>query len=167
MLYRLSQVWRMKTRHLEVEEQAWVQSHLAPAQLALFLAQQPGDQVHAYTVARTLADQQYPTNPVIIAALLHDCGKAPGISLFYRTLVVLLKKTAPHLLYRLRPTETGWLAPLARAWYHPELGAALAEAVNCSPDVVTIIRYHQRRSGAPPGELKTWIKALRKVDDMN
>ncbi len=157
----------MKTRRLEVEEQTWVQNHLTPAQFALFMAQQPGDRVHAYTVARALAERQYPADPVLIAALLHDCGKAPGIPLFYRTLVVLLKKTAPHVLNTLRPAETGWRAPLARAWYHPLLGAALAEAVGCSPEVVTMIRYHQRRSGAPPGALKTWIKALRQIDDVS
>jgi hypothetical protein len=167
MLYRVRQVWQMKTRRLQPEERGWVQRRLTPAQYALFLAQQPGDQVHAYTVTRTLADHQYPDEPLIIAALLHDCGKAPGVSLFHRTLIVLLKRFAPDVLYRLRPTEAGWTAPLARAWYHPALGAGLAEAVHCSPDVVAIIRYHQHRSAPVNEAQKVWIKALQQVDDVS
>jgi hypothetical protein len=167
MLYRISQVWRMKTRRLQPEEQRWVQQHLTPAQFALFLSQQLGDQVHAYTVAHTLATQQYPDEPLIIAALLHDCGKAPGVSLFHRTLVVLLKRFAPHVLHRLQPTQSGWRAPLARAWYHPQLGAALAEAVNCSPDVVTIIRYHQHQPAPVGVALGEMIRVLQAVDDVN
>jgi len=167
MFYRISQVWRIKTRRFQPEEQAWVQQRLTPAQFALFLCQQLGDQVHAYTVAHTLAAQQYPTEPLIIAALLHDCGKAPGVSLFHRTLIVLVKRIAPQILYRLRPTQTGWRAPLARAWYHPHLGAALAEAVNCSSDVVTIIRYHQHRSAPVGARLQTLIAVLQAVDDVN
>jgi hypothetical protein len=167
MLYRVRQVWQMKTRRLQLEERGWVQHRLTPAQYALFLAQQPGDQVHAYTVARALSDQQQHDEPLIIAALLHDCGKAPGVSLFHRTLIVLLKRFAPDMLYRLRPTTAGWMAPLARAWYHPSLGAGLAEAVNCSPDVVTIIRYHQHRSAPVSAQQKAWITALQQVDDVS
>lgn len=157
----------MKSRRLQPEERGWVQARLTPAQFALFLAQQPGDQVHAYIVAATLAAQGYANEPMVIAALLHDCGKAPGISLFHRTLVVLLKRLAPHFLYRLQPYQTGWMAPLARAWYHPQLGAALAEAVDCSPAVVLVIRYHQQRNAPVDGELQALIGALQAVDDVN
>lgn len=167
MLYRVWQVWRIKTRRLQPEERGWVQRRLTPAQFALFLAQQEGDQVHAYTVARTLADQEHPDEPLIIAALLHDCGKSPGVSLFHRTLIVLLKQFHPASLYRLRTTESGWLAPLARAWHHPDLGAGLAEAVDCSPDVVTIIRYHQHRTAPVTDTQKVWIEALQQVDDVS
>jgi hypothetical protein len=167
MLYRISQVWRLKTRHLQPEERTWVERRLTSAQLALFLSQERGDQVHAYTVAHTLAAQQVADEPLIIAALLHDCGKAPGVSLFHRTLVVLLKRFAPHMLYQLTPNQGGWRAPLARAWYHPQLGAGLAEAVCCSADVVTIIRYHQHRNAPVEERLRALITTLQIVDDQN
>jgi hypothetical protein len=167
MLYRVWQVWRIKTRRLNAEERAWVRKRLTPAQHALFRVQEPGDQVHAHRVAVALAEQGSPDEALVVAALLHDCGKAPGVSLFHRTLIVLLKRVAPRLLRRIGPAQGGFLAPNPRAWHHPELGGALAEAVNCSPDVVAIIRYHQRRNPPVSPPLQAAIRRLQAVDDVN
>lgn len=165
MWYRLWQVWRLQTRHLTADQRRWVQARLTPAQFALFSVQQRGDQFHAYIVAHTLHQRGYADTPLLVAALLHDCGKAPGVSLFYRTLLFILKRRAPHRLTQLRPTADGWLMPLARAWHHPELGAGLAAAVNSDPDVVTLIYYHQHRTPPLPEPLAALHRALQTVDD--
>lgn len=163
--YRLRQVWNLFNRRPGEADRAWVRARLSPAQQALFFAQEPGDQAHAITVARTLLAQGHADERLLRAALLHDAGKAPGISLPYRTAVILLKKIAPAWLASLSPTRAGWLAPLARAWHHPALGAALAAAAGCDPDTVALIAHHQHRDPDLPADLRSLLSALQAVDD--
>ncbi len=163
--YRVTQVWHWLRRRPSAEEAAWARGRLSPAQQALFFAQQAGDQAHAIHVARTLAAQGHADERLLQAALLHDIGKAPGVSLFHRTLVVLLKRGAPRLLARLAPDAQGWLAPLARAYHHPALGAELARRAGSHPDTVRLIAHHQERAPALPPALQGWLAALQAVDD--
>ncbi len=165
--YRVQQVWLFLRRRLSEEDMAWVQERLTPAQQALFFAQQSGDQAHAVTVARTLQAQGYHDERLLVAALLHDAGKAPGVSIAYRTAMVLIKKIAPDWLAALSPHTAGWLAPLARAYHHPSLGADLAEQANSHPDTVALIRYHQERESKLSDELQGLLRALQVVDDAN
>lgn len=163
--YRLRQVWNLFHRRLTEEEAAWVRARLTPAQQALFFAQESGDQAHALTVARTLHAQGHRDERLMQAALLHDTGKAPGVSLPYRTAVVLLKRLAPDWLSALSPHRADGLAPLARAWHHPALGADLARRAASPPDVVALIAHHQARPAPLPDELQPLLAALQAVDD--
>jgi hypothetical protein len=163
--YRVQQVWHFLNRQPSEEDQAWVRSQLSPAQQALFFAQQPGDQAHAITVARSLIAEGYDDGRLTQAALLHDAGKAPGVALTYRTALVLLKKLHPGWLERLDPHRADWLAPLARATHHPALGAAYARAAGSDPAVVTLIHHHQDRAIHLGSELQPLLEALQRVDD--
>lgn len=163
--YRVRQVWNLFHRRLIEEEVAWVQAWLSPAQQALFFAQEPGDQAHALTVARTLHAQGHRDARLMQAALLHDTGKAPGVSLPYRTAIVLLKRVARDWLSSLSPNRADWLAPLARAWHHPALGADLARRATSHPDVIALIAHHQSRSAPLADELQPLLAALQAVDD--
>jgi hypothetical protein len=163
--YRVEQVWRFLSRRPQAEDVAWVRRTLAPAQQALFFSQQPGDQAHAIRVARALIAEGHHDERLIRAALLHDVGKAPGVPMPYRVAVVLLKRVAPARLDRLSPRAAGWLAPLARAHHHPKLGASLARAARCHPDVATLIEHHQDHDAKLPGDLNALLAALQAVDD--
>lgn len=163
--YRLRQVWHLLRRAPQPEELAWMRTLLTPPQQALFLAQQPGDQAHALVVARSLQQAGQAEPRLLRAALLHDVGKAPGIPLAYRTLLVLLKRVAPGWLRQLSATEHGWLAPLARAVHHPELGAELVERAGSEAEVVALVRYHQNAQPPLPPELLALLRALQQVDD--
>lgn len=165
--YRLQQVWNLFHRSPTDEARAWARAQLTAAQQALFFAQEPADQAHAIVVARALVAQGKTDPRLIRAALLHDAGKAPGISLPYRTAVILLKKVAPGWLSALSPDRRDWLAPLARAWHHPAIGAELAERAGCDPDTVALIAQHQRRDPDLPDELCPLHAALQVVDDAN
>ncbi len=163
--YRVRQVWHLLHRAPSAEELGWLREQLTPAQQALFLEQQPGDQAHALTVARTLLAQGHTDERLLQAALLHDVGKAPGVPLFFRTLLVLLKKLAPSWLARLAPDTEGWLAPLARSYHHPARGAERARRAGSAPEVVALIAQHQEREPTLPPALLPLLRALQQVDD--
>ncbi|MDQ4077056.1 MAG: HD domain-containing protein [Chloroflexota bacterium] len=165
--YRVKQVWRFIRRTLTEEDVEWVKERLIQQQQALFFAQQASDQAHAVTVARTLEAQGHKDERLVRAALLHDVGKAPGVSLPYRTVLVLLNKFAPGTLSTLSPHTDGWLAPLARAYHHPALGADLARRAGSHPDVVALIEHHQCRNQALKPELQEMLRALQRVDNAN
>ncbi len=165
--YRIQQVWHFLRRRPSKQDLAWVSTLLTATQQPLFFAQQTGDQAHAITVARTLQQQGYDDERLLVAALLHDAGKAPGVSIPHRTAMVLIKKMAPGWLDTLSPHTTGWLAPLARAYHHPEIGANLAQQATCHPDTVALIRHHQEHESELREELQEWLKALQQVDDAN
>ena len=164
--YRVQQVWdRYRGAPLDYDARAWVEGALTPAQRSVFYAQERADQHHAYTVARTLHDQGQRDPRLLQAALLHDCGKAPGVSLPFRTLYVLASRFAPSWLEPLSPHESGWRAPLARAIHHPRLGAELAARAGSSPDVVRLIAEHQEDRPDLPDELEPLHRALKRIDE--
>lgn len=165
--YRVQQVWRFFRRQPSQEDITWLQCYLTAEQQALFFKQQRGDQAHVITVARTLYAQGHHDERLLSAALLHDVGKAPGVSLFWRTILVLGKKLTPSLLASLPSQPQGWLAPLIRAYHHPTLGANMAQDAACHPDTISLIRYHQEAETDLSEELETMLKALQKVDDAN
>lgn len=165
--YRVRQVWNFLQRSLSAEDEAWVRARLSAPQQALFFAQQEGDQAHALRVARTLVAAGQADARLLQAALLHDAGKAPGVSLAWRTLLVLIKRFRPALLARLPAEPRGWLAPLARAHHHPQLGADLARRAGSHPDVVALIAQHQAHEPALPDTLRPLLAALQAIDDAN
>jgi hypothetical protein len=165
--YRVEQVWNFLRRKPAPGDVDWVRSQLSPPEQAIFLAQQEGDQAHAIIVARALIEQGHKDERLTRAALLHDAGKAPGVALPYRIAAYVLKKVAPRWLESLSPYSYGWAAPLARFVHHPELGAELARAAGCEPDVVTLIRYHQHPATELGGELSEMLAVLQVTDDQS
>lgn len=163
--YRVAQVWRLLRRRPSDEEAAWVRARLTRPEQALFFAQESGDQAHAIEVARRLEAQGGVDEILVRAALLHDVGKAPGVALPYRVLLVLLERLAPGRLRALSPDRHGLLAPLARAAHHPEIGARYAAAAGCAPEVVALIRHHQRRRPPLEAPLAARLARLQAVDD--
>ncbi|MGH2541905.1 MAG: HDIG domain-containing metalloprotein [Ardenticatenaceae bacterium] len=163
--YRVEQVWRWLHTHPSGEDIAWVRERLPAPQQAIFFAQQVGDQAHAVTVARALEAAGWADERLVQAALLHDVGKAPGVSLPFRTALVLLNRFRPSLLDKLSPDMHGWLAPLARAHHHAALGAELARRAGSHPYVVSLIANHQRPASELSAELREMLQALKAVDN--
>ncbi len=98
---------------------------------------------------------------MLAAALLHDVGKAQGrVPFWTRPAIVLGKAFAPALLSRLivplasldAPSVPRWRRALAHAWWHAEVGAALAEEAGLSARAILYIRTHHQPDG-PAAEL--------------
>lgn len=123
---------------------------LTPAQLALFDAMHVADRRHGLDVAALLRDQGTTEPDLLVAGLLHDCGKG-NAGLVARVLVSLEQA---HLGWPARIADV--LPPLARTLQrlrdHAELSAGLAAGAGCSERTVELIRWQDDPRDPVAGE---------------
>ena len=156
-------------------EYATVDTHLSPAQAALFRRMDRPDQRHCLDVFYSLHRMGYREDSLLEAALLHDVGKsvrAGGthaghtrggrLTVWHRVAVVLMQQLAPRRLSSLASDGQSWKAPFAVHVRHAETSAQRAAEVGCSPTVVALIREHH----APDPE-NDLLAALQWADDQN
>lgn len=165
--YRVQQAVKYVVDRPAPADRELVASLLSPALMHLFQSMSPGDRAHAIRVCRALQDRDITDRTLLRAALLHDVGKAEGVSLPHRVAYTLLKRLAPGLLARLcAQPASGWRQPLVKLHRHPEIGARLAADAGASPDVVALIRAHQDGNDVP-AHLTTALGHLQRADDLN
>jgi len=164
--YRIGQFWRALTAQIAPAERAWLAGWLTPAGLALFQALPRQDQRHSLDVARALSYAGHADPDLLAAALLHDCAKAgAGLTVWHRTLIVLLKACRPQWLERCGQAPSGWRRPFWVHVRHAELGAARVEAA-CYPELaVWLIRHHHTpAAGLSAGGRRDLLGALQRED---
>ena len=115
-------------------------SWLTPAQMNLFDSMHHADQRHGLDVVAALrADGQ--TDPdLLLAGLLHDCGKGRGLHVWHRVAWSLSErygKRVERLFLRL-PTFRAAFAVIAA---HAARSAELALAAGCSDITADLIRH--------------------------
>lgn len=142
---------------------------LPAAAYRLFREMSAGDRAHALCVLSYLRDQAPQVGEVLTqAALLHDVGKAcAAISLFHRSIIVMLEQTDPQRLEALAqaaPSKPGY--PYYVHLHHAEMGARKCAQAGCSPAVVALVRYHESDpSDLEDPELHQALIRLQKADD--
>ncbi len=176
--YRSSQFFKAVGARVSPDDRTLVESVLTtPAQQALFDRMPVADQRHAVALLRTLRAGGHDHPALMQAALLHDVAKSgAGITVFHRVVVVLL--------HAFRPTWLAWLArdaedlprrgfglwrqPLGRYLAHPAIGAGWAEAADCLPMAVSLIRRHQSPVSASSDTLEDHLlRLLQAADDQD
>lgn len=165
MFYRLKQFWRALFPVVRPSELTWAGKILPPEALSLFLRQARAEQRHALDVALylrrwrpLLSPAEYET--LLIAALLHDCGKSlQKLRLWQRVAIVLVQRLPARLAAQ--AASVSWLAgPLALAEKHPQWGGQLARSIHLSPAVCRLIATHHQ----PEDRLG---RLLRTADEAN
>ena len=135
-LYRGRQVWQALRPRIEPGELSIVDQTLSPSLRQLFDRMERRDQRHALEVTQRLSSEGTSDNDLIIAALLHDCGKG-GVPVWIRIAKVL----APGWVRRMaREGGDDWRAAAFRLVHHAELGARAAEEAGASSLTVALIR---------------------------
>ncbi len=125
---------------------------LRPAEWALVARLAPGDRAHLLDTRRRLEWAGCDDPDLLLAALLHDVGKADErarVLLGHRVAAVLLGRAAPGLLARLAaPSRWRLRHGLYLAVAHPRLGADLARRAGCPERVCWLIAHHHDRPAA-------------------
>jgi len=145
---------RQTRRHLFATvhpgERSAVSAWLAPAQLALFDAMHVADRRHGLDVVAALRAGGTAEPEVLLAGLLHDCGKG-NAGLVSRVLVSLEQA---HLGWPAR--IAGAVPPLRRTLQrlrdHADLSAELAADAGCSERTVELIRWQDAPRDPEAGE---------------
>jgi hypothetical protein len=141
-----------------------------PAQWTLFQRHSDGDQWHSLRVMETLQAAGHTDPDLLIAALLHDVGKAElPITIWERSLIVLIGKLLPRQAKKWGHGERRWWKrPFLLKEQHPAWGAELAAAAGCTPRAVALIARHQDPLPATADdEESALLRVLQWADDLN
>jgi hypothetical protein len=145
---------RQTRRHLLARvargERAALSAWLTPAQLALFDAMHVADRRHGLDVVAVLRAEGTTEEEVLLAGLLHDCGKG-NTGLVSRVLVSLEQA---HLGWpaRIAGSVPRWRRTLQRLRDHAELSASLADKAGCTERTVELIRWQDDPRDPVAGE---------------
>lgn len=145
---------RQTRRHLLARvsrgEREALATWLTPAQLALFDAMHVADRRHGLDVVAVLRAEGTTELEVLLAGLLHDCGKGDA-GLLSRVLVSL-EQAHLGVPARIAGTVPRWRRTLQRLRDHAKLSAALAGAAGCTERTVELIRWQDDPRDPVAGE---------------
>lgn len=148
MFYRVHQFIHALSPHISSLEITWALENLPPEACPLFLKQSRPEQRHALDVAQSLMNARKSLTPtdfqfLLVAALLHDCGKSKVYNrLWHRVFIVLMQKMPPFMWSRLERSHTVFAAPLITASQHALWGGNLAQSAGLNPMICLLIWEH-------------------------
>ena len=114
---------------------------LRPSELALFDAMHVADRRHGLDVVAHLRADGATDPDLLVAGLLHDCGK--GDTSVLPRVAFSLGQRYGAWIWRAAGIVPGWSAALGRLSVHAEASAALATAAGSSPMTVALIRHQE------------------------
>jgi hypothetical protein len=130
---------RYFTGRISAKERADMASSLSRPQLDLFDSMHPADQRHGLDVVAALRAQGHAQPDLLLAGLLHDCGKGRGLRVWHRVAWSLGERYGARL-ERAFERLPSFRAAFATMRDHAARSAELAAAAGCSAATVELIR---------------------------
>ncbi len=121
--------------------------HLSACEYEAFRSMARSEQLHSLQVLeRVLAADPAAPDALIAAALLHDVGKSRyRLSVWQKTLAVIIEAIAPRLSLRLSEDETLGIAraPFIVRRHHAQWGGEILRNCGSDEDVIWLVERHQ------------------------
>jgi hypothetical protein len=155
---KVRQAVRHVTGRVDRRERLELEGWLTASQLSLFDAMPRADQRHGLDVVEALRARGHDDLELLLAGLLHDCGKGPSVGLLHRVAWSLGERYGQGVL-RTTAWLPGFRAAFARIASHAERSATLALEAGCSPRTAALIRHQASPVDPVHGE------ALRLADE--
>ena len=155
---RMRQFVRYLTGRVSRAEREGLRAWLTPAQLDLFDEMHRADRRHGLDVVQALYNAGHSDPDLMVAGLLHDCGKGRSLWLWHRigwSLGERYDGWVRRAVLRI-PTFATAFATLTA---HAERSAVLALAAGCTPQAAELIRHQ-----AEPTDQELGV-ALRLADE--
>ncbi len=166
VVYRLRQFFQALGTRIRPGQIAVPDGYLSQEQQALFACLSPADQLHSLKVFHTLREQGHRETDLLVAALLHDTGKAVGpLPLLHRVAIVLLGDGRWERLAS--PHPGSWRYPFFVYQQHAAAGARLARMAGCSPLTIELIQGHHHPPHQPRTKEEELLIALWEADEAN
>lgn len=170
MIHRLRQGMRAIVAFSHPVDDGAVAEVLTPSLMTLFKRMRRVEQLHSLRVMQTLIAQGHTDPDLLVAALLHDCGKSRyRFTLPERVAIVLARRFAPAAYARWSMGEPdGWRRMFVIAARHPQWSAEDMQSAGASTRAAWLARRHQDSvEGVPTSEENRQLLALQQADDDN
>jgi len=115
---------------------------LTPGQLSLYDAQPAGDRRHGLDVVSSLRSIGTVDTDLLVAGLLHDCGKGRSVRFPHRVVWSLSRRYGDWMARIFRPLPT-FATALAGLRDHATRSAELAGEAGCSTRTIDLIRNQE------------------------
>ncbi|MDD2234588.1 MAG: HD domain-containing protein [Desulfitobacteriaceae bacterium] len=147
MFYRIKQFYQALFPSISSLEKEWIKKILSPKAFSLFCRQARPEQRHALEVTKSLISTLTPLDfqpeeyeNLLIASLLHDCGKMLVKLYLWQKILIVLINGCPLLIKKHLP---GFLThTLNIAQQHPKWGESLAKEAGLNEQICQLIRQH-------------------------
>lgn len=139
---KLRRTWTYFHASVDADERNGLEAWLTPAQVALFDGMAVADRRHGLDVVAHLRASGSADRDLLVAGLLHDCGKGRRIRLVHRVAWSLGSRYGSWI-WRATGHLPTFRAGLAALRDHARRSAELAEAAGCSARTIELIRNQE------------------------
>jgi len=139
---KIRRTWAYLRAGVSVAEREELAGWLEPRQLELFDRMLVADRRHGLDVVSDLRGRGAVDRDLLVAGLLHDCGKGPRTRLVHRVAWALGQRYGAWI-WRASGRVPTFRTGLARLRDHAARSADLAAEAGCSPRTIELIRNQE------------------------